>query len=162
MLDVTPAPDVTVNAPFDTGAGALAVVLHRLGLQASESEFLYISCKPRLDAVDILTIARRFPVRAGESRLTARQLPDTPLPALGRLRDGSWIVIVQIVADHVVIQDPNAGAPARLSLADYDEIADGCVVTIVHQRGLARDLGIALNSLGAEALRSVVRRLRGR
>lgn len=159
---MNPALYMALNTPFDSGAAALALLLHRLGLQASESKFLYCNGKLRLESVDILGIARHFPVRAREFRLYAQQLVAAPLPALGRLRDGDWVVLLQTAGDHVVIQDPNASAPTRVSLAEYDRMADGCVITMVPARGIAEDVATALESLGPEVVRSFVRRLRRR
>lgn len=124
---------------FDPGAGALAIVLQSLGMRANESEFLYRAGKCRLGAADILALARRLPVRARQCHVRPEQLRTTPLPALGRLHDGSWVVVMQVIGDQIVIQDPNAGGADRLSLSDYATLADGCVITLARAGGpLAR------------------------
>jgi subfamily B ATP-binding cassette protein HlyB/CyaB len=104
-------------APLDSGAGALAIALQLLGLPADPAEFLHQRGTDHLDDMDLVRIARRFPVRVKLLSLTLQQARKAPTPFLAHTKSGRWIVIARIDGDKVLIQDPQIQAP-QVIMAD--------------------------------------------
>jgi subfamily B ATP-binding cassette protein HlyB/CyaB len=122
----------------DPAAGALAFTLQILGLPADPDEIRHAAGRARLDEEDLLRAARRFPVRARAITSSVRRLPATPLPALARLRDGTWAVLGRITEDRVLLHEAAAGRTRLMPLPEFLAVWSGRLVLLA-RRGLLTD-----------------------
>jgi subfamily B ATP-binding cassette protein HlyB/CyaB len=131
---------------LDPGAAAFAFLIQLLGLPADASEILHQSGKTALDEADLLRLAKRFPVKARAIASAPARLESTPLPALGQLRDGRWVVIGKAVEGKVLIQDPAAPTPELMSREAFAERWSGRLILMSRRATLSdpyRRFGIA-------------------
>ena len=122
---------------IDSGAAALAFILQLVGLPADAAEILHKSGKPSLDEADLLRTARQYPVKARIVATTLERLKSTPMPALARMKGGTWLVIGGIGDGKILIQDPGAATPEALSLETFGERWDGRVLLISRRATLS-------------------------
>ena len=121
---------------MDPAAAALAFVLQLLGLPVNAAELLHQTGAARLQATDLLRLARKFPVRTRLINTTVARLVSTPLPALAPLRDGRWLVLGRVADGKVLAQDPQATTPIVLTLEAFAELWDGRILLITRRAAL--------------------------
>ena len=107
------------SGAMDSGAAAFAFLLQLLGVPADAAEILHQSGKPALDEADLLRAAKRFPVKARAIDSSLERLETTPMPALGALKSGGWLVIGKAAEGKVLVQDPLAAGPKLLTREDF-------------------------------------------
>jgi subfamily B ATP-binding cassette protein HlyB/CyaB len=122
----------------DPAAGALAFALQILGLPADATEIRHAAGRAALDEADLLRAARRFPVRVRAVTSSAGRLPATPLPALARLADGSWVVLGRVTEDRVLLHEAAVGRTRLMPLADFLAAWSGRLVLLA-RRGRLTD-----------------------
>ena len=106
-------------AAGDEGATALAFILQLIGLPADAAQILHQSGKSHLTDVDILRIARGFPVKARLVQSDMARLAETPMPALAAMKDGGWWVIGQVGPEKLLVKDPAIEAPQAVTHAEF-------------------------------------------
>jgi subfamily B ATP-binding cassette protein HlyB/CyaB len=123
-------------ATLDSGAAALAFLLRLIGLPANPAEILHQSGKTSLDATDLLRIARRFPVKARLIHTNIERLKTTPLPALGCLESGEWVVLGRVADGKILIQAPSLPTPEMITLEAFQDRWDGRVLLMARRASL--------------------------
>ena len=121
----------------DTGAAAFAFLLQLLGVPADPAEILHQSGKPTLDEADILRQAKRFPIKARGVNTTLERLESTPLPALGRLKDGGWLVVGKAAEGKVLVQHPLSPTPELLTREAFAERWSGRLILMARRATLS-------------------------
>lgn len=99
------------------------------------------------DETDLLRAAKELGLKARAVDSHWEKLAATPLPALARRRDGSWMILAKTAVaptgattgDKALIHDPALGRPASLSRAELEETWDGRLLLIASRAGLAGD-----------------------
>jgi subfamily B ATP-binding cassette protein HlyB/CyaB len=127
------------------GAAALAFALQMLGVPADPAEITHQSGKRTLDEADLLRATRRFPVKARARRSSYQRLLRTPLPALGALKNGGWLVLGRVGEDKLLVQDPTAAQPQLLTRESFVKRWNGRLILITRRAPLtdpARKFGI--------------------
>ncbi len=133
-------------AAMDTGAAAFAFLLQLLGVPADAAEILHHSGRAALDEAEILREAKRYPVKARAISSTLERLENTPLPALGGLRDGGWLVIGKVAEGKVLVQHPASLTPELLTREEFAERWNGRLILMARRATLAdpyRRFGVA-------------------
>jgi subfamily B ATP-binding cassette protein HlyB/CyaB len=121
----------------DTGAAAFAFLLQLLGVPADPAEILHQSGKPTLDEADILRQAKRFPIKARGVNSTLERLETTPLPALGQLKDGGWLVVGKAAEGKVLVQHPLSPTPELLTKEAFAERWSGRLILMARRATLS-------------------------
>jgi len=132
--------------PMDPGAASFAFLLQLLGVPADPAEILHHSGRPALDEAEILRAAKRYPVKARAVASTLERLENTPLPALGRLKDGGWLVIGKAAEGKVLVQSPAAAGPELLTREAFAERWSGRLILMSRRATLSdpyRRFGVA-------------------
>ncbi len=124
-------------APMDSGAAAFAFLLQLLGVPADAAEILHQSGKPALDEADLLRAAKRYPVKCRAAAISLERLETAPMPALGRLKDGAWLVIGKAAEGKVLVQDPLAAGPKLLAREAFAEAWSGRMILMTRRATLA-------------------------
>jgi subfamily B ATP-binding cassette protein HlyB/CyaB len=133
-------------AAMDTGAAAFAFLLQLLGVPADAAEILHHSGRATLDEAEILREAKRYPVKARAINSTVERLDNTPLPALGGLKDGGWLVIGKAAEGKVLVQHPTSPTPELLTREAFGERWNGRLILMARRATLAdpyRRFGVA-------------------
>jgi len=114
-------PGLGAPAGQEPGAAALAFLLQLIGLPADPAEILHRSGKRSLDEDDLLRAARLFPVKARTLTSSPQRLQSTPMPVMAAMKTGEWVIIGGVAEGWILIQDPAAPAPERLTLDAFGE-----------------------------------------
>jgi subfamily B ATP-binding cassette protein HlyB/CyaB len=132
---------MTTNAGVaDTGLDALLTLLHLKGVAADRDQLRHRTGAAVFGAADIVRCARSLGLKARTYRTQWSRLPDSPLPAIAMLRDGSFMVIAKASSDKVLVQSPGVQQPV---LMERDELCanwDGGLILMARRAGLS-DLG---------------------
>jgi ATP-binding cassette, subfamily B, bacterial HlyB/CyaB len=132
---------MTTNAGVaDTGLDALLTLLHLKGVAADRDQLRHRTGAAVFGAADIVRCARSLGLKARTYRTQWSRLPDSPLPAIAMLRDGSFMVIAKASPDKVLVQSPGVQRPV---LMERDELCanwDGGLILMARRAGLS-DLG---------------------
>ncbi|MEP6967414.1 MAG: type I secretion system permease/ATPase [Pseudomonadota bacterium] len=122
---------------MDSGAAAFAFLLQLLGVPADAAEILHQSGKATLDEADLLRAAKRYPVKCRAAAISLERLETAPMPALGRLKDGRWLVIGKAAEGKVLVQDPLAAGPKLLTREEFAEAWSGRMILMTRRATLA-------------------------
>ncbi len=125
------------SGAMDSGAAAFAFLLQLLGVPADAAEILHQSGKAALDEADLLRAAKRYPVKCRAAAISLERLETAPMPALGRLKDGRWLVIGKAAEGKVLVQDPLAAGPKLLTREEFAEAWSGRMILMTRRATLA-------------------------
>jgi subfamily B ATP-binding cassette protein HlyB/CyaB len=128
--------DVGTTLTVDPGAGAMAFLLQLLGLPADPAQILHQSGKASLDEADLLRAAKNFPVKARAISARPERLESLPLPALGQLNDGGWLVIGKAADGKVLVQAPHAAGAEILTREAFAQRWSGRVILMARRASL--------------------------
>ena len=123
----------------DPAADALALGLQILGLPVNAADIVHQSGRQKLDATDLI----RFALQPSRSkswlvRSNIGRLATTPLPALARRRDGSWLVVGRVSDREILVQDPRKPLPSVMPLAEFGAEWDGYLLLMTRRASLTR------------------------
>ncbi|MET4215865.1 subfamily B ATP-binding cassette protein HlyB/CyaB [Bradyrhizobium sp. LB14.3] len=132
---------MTTNAGVaDTGLDALLTLLHLKGVAADRDQLRHRTGAAVFGAADIVRCARSLGLKARTYRTQWSRLPDSPLPAIAMLRDGSFMVIAKASPDQVLVQSPGVQRPVLMERDELCAIWDGGLILMARRAGLS-DLG---------------------
>jgi subfamily B ATP-binding cassette protein HlyB/CyaB len=86
---------------------------------------------------DILRAAKAFEARARVVHASSGDLNKKPLPALAAMKDGRFVVLLQVGKDQVLIFDPDTAQPTALPLTQFAEAYAGELILITTRESLA-------------------------
>ncbi|MDQ0462475.1 subfamily B ATP-binding cassette protein HlyB/CyaB [Caulobacter ginsengisoli] len=125
---MAPAPGESANDPApDSGLLCLTALLGFLGRPAEPDQLrhqLGAGVGPT-KAADLLRLAKWLDVKARTIQAKPEKLSRHPLPAIARLNDGSFVLLLQAAGDRVLLFRPDEDAPRAESLADFGQVFSG-------------------------------------
>ena len=123
----------------DSGLLCLTALLGFLGRAAEPDQLrhqLGAGSGP-VSSDDLLRLAKWLDVKARSVRARPERLGRFPLPALARLNDGSWILLLQAASDRVLLFRPHEDAPRAEPLDDFAARFSGELVLMTTREGVA-------------------------
>ncbi|HXU99442.1 MAG TPA: type I secretion system permease/ATPase [Caulobacteraceae bacterium] len=132
----TGAAGAAAPGALDPGASAFALMLQLLGLPANPDEILHQSGCSSLDEIEMLRAVKRYPVKARVINTTVERLETTPLPALGKLKTGGWLILGKAAEGKVLVQDPLVSQPEILTREALAERWTGRVMLMTRRASL--------------------------
>ena len=129
--DSTPPADGTI----DSGAACLVLLLRFFGMPGDVESIRHEfgEADKALETDDILRAARKFGLKSRSVTSSWERLGKTSLPAIGRRKDGAYIVLGQIAEDKILVQDPTINKPQTLSREEFEEIWSGEVILVTRR-----------------------------
>lgn len=126
------------SSPVDTGLQAFTLVLRFLGKAGDVAQLRHQFAPDGefFEATHILTAAKRLGVKARRERVSVDRLPQTPLPAIALLKDGTFCVLARASADRVLLQDPATGQPVIENSAAFIERWSGDLILVTTRERL--------------------------
>ena len=122
----------------DTGLDALLTLLHLQGVAADRDQLRHRSGTASFGAADIIRCARSLGLKARTHRTEWSRLPDSPLPAIALLRDGSFMVIAKASAEKVLVQSPQAQRPVLMERDELVALWGGDLILMARRAGLSQ------------------------
>ncbi|GAB6041682.1 type I secretion system permease/ATPase [Endothiovibrio diazotrophicus] len=128
---------------IDSGLSALLLAARFHGLPADGPQLSHQFAPPGqpFDQRAILHAARHLGLKARAVESRWERLADTPLPALGRHRDGHWFLIARGDGDRVLIHDPLEKRPLTLPREIFDQAWSGELILLTRRAAQPGDPG---------------------
>lgn len=136
------------SVPSDSALEAFILMLAFLGRPADAAQLRHSLGKGSefLKIDDLLVLAKRLDVRAKHVRAANAQLDTLPLPAIARLADDSFLLLLQISDSEVLVVRPAEGRPTKVSrFAFLEEFSGDLVLMTTRDRvaGAARAFDVS-------------------
>jgi subfamily B ATP-binding cassette protein HlyB/CyaB len=120
----------------DTGLGALVMLLRFQGVGADAEQIRHRFGGMRVGVTEMLRCAKELNLKARAFATTWKRLADTPLPGIGVLKDGSFLVIGRVGDGKIMVQSPQSPRPAVMSQAEFEAVWAGRVVLMTRRTPL--------------------------
>ena len=129
---------------IDTGLASFVLLLRFHGIAADPAQLTHKFGGAAFGTTEMLRCAREFELKARTIESQWERLADTPLPAIARMRNGSFLILGKMTGDTVLIQDPVIGRPQILPRAAFEERWSGELLLMTRRAGLG-DLAKTFN-----------------
>ena len=124
-------------APPDSGLLSLVFILEILGLAADEARLRHeMGASHQARAMDLVRLARRYPVRVREVAADRERLDRIPLPAIAEMDDGRFLTIGRVTGEAILVQEAGAAAPSLIERAMFLETWTGKLILVTRRAGL--------------------------
>jgi ATP-binding cassette, subfamily B, bacterial HlyB/CyaB len=170
MTKNTKRPQAAYDHAFEQGVTALTVLSRLHGKGVAPDDVRRRCTADVFDVAEMLKCGRALGLKLRELVSDWAGLSQMPLPAVGVLRAGGFLLLGQMVEDRVVVADLTSRRPKYMSRKELEDVWDGRVVAVARPRtwkdflpGVGRllHLGIMAGGLrtAAGGVRPVVARL---
>jgi len=123
---------------IDTGLVSLLILARFYGVPADGEQLRHLfseSAKP-LDETGLLRAAEHLDFKVGSVASMWSRLPDVPLPAIARRKDGRYVVLAKADPERVLVQDPAEARPVLLTRFAFEEIWSGQLILLTKRANL--------------------------
>lgn len=124
--------------PGDPGLHAIIAMLSLNGVGASADQVRH-QFGARIGVTEILRCAKGFGLKAKTVSTTWERLAGVPMPCIGVLRDGGFLLLGKAGDDKIIVQVPDASKPTMMTRAEFEAAWDGRAILIA-KRALLTDL----------------------
>jgi subfamily B ATP-binding cassette protein HlyB/CyaB len=123
----------------DSALASFVLLLSFLDRPADPSQLRHMLGKgsEALDSDDLVRLAKRLEVQARKVQVKPGQLQKYPLPAVGRLRDAQYAVLLQASPEKVLIFRAGAERPETLTAAQFEALFAGELVLMTTRERVA-------------------------
>jgi subfamily B ATP-binding cassette protein HlyB/CyaB len=129
MLNVTPH-------STDPGLAVLVMLMRFHGVAAEPDQIAHRFGRVPIGVNEMLRCARDSRLKARMVKTNWAHLTGSPLPAIGCLRDGGFLVVGKASEDQVLVSDPSLGRPEMLTRAAFEARWDGRLVFMTRRASL--------------------------
>jgi ATP-binding cassette, subfamily B, bacterial HlyB/CyaB len=120
-----------------SGLGALVFVARLLGVAVSPEQIRRRFGADELDIPELLRCARELGLKARAIQTEWSRLSTTPLPAIAKRRDGSFLILGRVTEDRVLVQDPNEPRPQLIGRDELEAAWTGELLLMTRRAALA-------------------------
>ena len=126
----SPQPCAEAHQEQDSGLLCLLILARFFDLPADGGQIRHQFAetgKPMTEG-DLIRAAKHLGLKAGHVKADWSELPNLPLPAVARRKDGRFVVLAKAESDKVLIQDPQAERPAILARRNFEAVWSGTLL----------------------------------
>jgi ATP-binding cassette, subfamily B, bacterial HlyB/CyaB len=123
--------------PADTGLAALVMLMRFQGVAAEPDQIRHRFGGAPIGLTEMLRCAKDFGLKARVVKTGWARLAKSPLPAIGCLGSGGFLLVGKASDDPVLVSDPSVGRPEMLSRAAFEERWDGRIVFMARRANLS-------------------------
>ncbi|WP_316179583.1 type I secretion system permease/ATPase [Bradyrhizobium sp. SZCCHNRI1009] len=120
----------------DTGLDCLILLLRFHQVAVDPAQIAHQLAGEAVGVTEMLRCAKQLHLKARAVRQTWESLPKLSLPAIAARADGSFVILGQVTADAVLIQDPQVNRPQSLKRAEFEANWTGTVVLMARRASL--------------------------
>jgi subfamily B ATP-binding cassette protein HlyB/CyaB len=116
----------------DTGIQCLVLLarFHQVAADVEQLQHQFGRDDQATNDEDLVRAARYLKLKAKSVSVSWEELENTPLPAIGKHKDGHYFVIAKLADDKVLVQDPLEQRPMALPKEIFDEAWAGELILI--------------------------------
>jgi subfamily B ATP-binding cassette protein HlyB/CyaB len=122
--------------PVDSGLQVLVAMLQILGIGADPEQIRHRLGLRAIGIPEMLRCAKELGLKGRACTTSWERLPLTPLPGIGVLRNGGFMLLGRASADKIIVQSLDSAQPALMTRADFEAVWDGRVVLMTRRVGL--------------------------
>ncbi len=131
----------------DTGLTSFLLMLRAAGISITEEQLRHQhALTGAMQAEDMLRVARAHELKARIVTIGFERLQTTPLPAIARMKDGTFAIVARVEEARVLLHDVTANAPKISPREEFEKDWDGSLVLITRRANLtdmAREFNIS-------------------
>ncbi len=118
-----------------TGVTALVLLLrfHGIAVDAGQLKHLYGNV---IGTTEILRCAKDLKVKARALPSNWERLAKTPLPAIAKRRDGTFLIASKAGDESILVLDPAVGRPQSLTRAEFESQWSGLLILMARRAGI--------------------------
>lgn len=120
----------------DQGIVVLTQLLHFHGIAADPEQIRHLIGDATVGVPEMLRYAKQLGLKARSFKTTFERLAKTPLPGIGALKDGGFLLLGKVGDGKVLVQMPTASRPQLMTREELEAIWDGRVVLVARRAGL--------------------------
>jgi ATP-binding cassette, subfamily B, bacterial HlyB/CyaB len=120
----------------DPGLITLVTALRFNGIGADPDQIRHRLGGVPIGIPEMLRVAKELGLKARACTTAWPRLPNTPLPAIAALKDGSFLFLGKVGDDKALIQSPSSPRPALMTRAEFEAVWDGRLVLMTRRVGL--------------------------
>src|SRR6266702_1890400 len=120
----------------DPGLIILVTALRFNGIGADPDQIRHRLGGVRVGISEMLRVAKEVGLKARACKTKWSRLPNTPLPAVAALKDGSFLFLGKVGDDKALIQSPSSPRPALMTREEFEAVWDGRLVLMTRRVGL--------------------------
>ncbi|WP_316167834.1 MULTISPECIES: type I secretion system permease/ATPase [unclassified Bradyrhizobium] len=121
----------------DTGLDCLTLLLRFHQVAVDPAQIAHQLAGEAVGVTEMLRCAKQLHLKARAVRQTWESLPKLSLPAIAARADGSFVILGQVTADAVLIQDPLVNRPQSVRRAEFEANWTGTVVLMARRASLS-------------------------
>jgi subfamily B ATP-binding cassette protein HlyB/CyaB len=130
MLDVSPPSN-------DSGLAVLVMLMRFQGIAAEPAQIAHRFGRVAIGINEMLRCAKDVGLKARVVKTSWAHLAGSPLPAIGCLRGGGFLIVGKASEDQVLVSDPALGRPEMLNRAVFEERWDGRLIFMARRASLS-------------------------
>jgi len=134
-MDQAASPETLKASPV-TGLASFVLLLRFHGIAADPAQLTHKFGGAAFGTTEMLRCAKEFQLKARVIESKWERLPDTPLPAIARMKDGTFVILGKLSGDTVLLQDPAINRPQILSRAEFEGRWSGELLLMTRRAGL--------------------------
>src|SRR3984957_5635254 len=123
--------------PVDAGLAALVTLMRFQGVAAEPDQIQHRFGGVPIGLTEMLRCAKDFGLKARVVKTSWARLANSPLPAIGCLGDGSFLLVGKASDDQVLVSDPSVGRPEMLTRAAFEARWDGRLLFLARRANLS-------------------------
>lgn len=120
----------------DQGIIVLTQLLHFHGIAADPEQIRHLVGGTTMGVPEMLRYAKQVGLKARSFKTTFERLTKTPLPGIGVLRDGGFLLLGKVGEGKVLVQLPTAPRPQLMTREELEAVWDGRVVLVARRSRL--------------------------
>ncbi len=118
----------TAPEPVDSGLACLTLILRFHNIAVNGDQLLHQFSTRTIGTTEMLRCAKQFGLKAKLRATKWDRLQTTPLPALGRFKDGTFCFVAKSDSEKVLLQLANQPRPILMKKEQFEEVWDGHLV----------------------------------
>src|ERR1700731_2373972 len=123
--------------PVDAGLAALVTLMRFQGVAAEPDQIQHRFGGVPIGLTEMLRCAKDFGLKARVVKTSWARLANSPLPAIGCLGNGSFLLVGKASDDQVLVSDPSVGRPEMLTRAAFEARWDGRLFFLARRANLS-------------------------
>jgi subfamily B ATP-binding cassette protein HlyB/CyaB len=125
----------------DSGLACVVALLGFLDRPAEADQLRHLIGKPAeaLTTQDIVRLAGRIDVKAKALQVKLSKLARQPLPAIARLNDGGYTIVLQVSEERILLFDGVAARPTSATASEFAQIYAGELVVMTTRERVSGD-----------------------
>jgi ATP-binding cassette, subfamily B, bacterial HlyB/CyaB len=120
----------------DPGLTTLVTLLRFNGIGTDPGQIRHRFGSSPIGIPEMLRVAKELGLKARARRSEWSRLPNTPLPAIAALKDGSFLFLGKVGDDKALVQSPSSPRPALMTRAEFEAVWDGRLVLMTRRANL--------------------------